>query len=211
METKDLIDSLAAGAEAPARTGLGGIAMPAAGFAVTLVLFCLVYGLRPDLLAHLTQPFVAAKTVLPVLLALLATPLVRRAVHPGESPGRPGVLIWLVPTLAALALGVGFAVAPDGQRMLLFIGHSIPVCLPSIPALSVPVLTGILWVMRRGAPTRPRFAGAMAGLLAGGLGAAVYSLFCVEDSPLFYAVWYSVGILLTALIGSLAGNRWLRW
>ena len=53
--------------------------------------------------------------------------------------------------------------------------------------------------------TRPRASGALAGLLAGAIAAAIYALHCTGDSPLFYAVWYGLGIL--AVTGARRGAR----
>jgi hypothetical protein len=95
--------------------------------------------------------------------------------------------------------------------MVDFLGHSIPVCLPAINLMSLPILAGLIAALRRGAPVDPQKAGALAGLAAAGLATALYSTFCTEDSPLFYSVWYSVGIAITTALGAVAGSRWLRW
>ena len=58
---------------------------------------------------------------------------------------------------------------------------------------------------------RPALAGVVAGLVAGGLGAAVYAIHCPDDSPLFVAVWYSIAIAFVATVGGLAGHSVLRW
>jgi hypothetical protein len=68
-----------------------------------------------------------------------------------------------------------------------------------------------LIALRHGAPTRPALAGAAAGLLAGGLGAAVYASYCVEDSAFFLATWYTLAIAIVTSIGSALGARLLRW
>jgi hypothetical protein len=61
------------------------------------------------------------------------------------------------------------------------------------------------------APTRPRLAGVAAGLLASGLGATVYGLFCQETAAAFTAIWYTLGMLIWPAIGALVGGRLLRW
>ena len=60
-----------------------------------------------------------------------------------------------------------------------------------------------LAVLRYGATTRPGFAGAMAGLLAGGLAATFYAAHCPDDSPLFVATWYTIAIAAMALASAL--------
>jgi hypothetical protein len=49
------------------------------------------------------------------------------------------------------------------------------------------------------------------GLAAGGLAAAIYALFCDQDSPLFVATWYVLGVLIVTAIGAAIGSRLLRW
>jgi hypothetical protein len=65
--------------------------------------------------------------------------------------------------------------------------------------------------LRGAAPANPTAAGALAGLAAGGIGGAVYGLHCFDDSPLFVAIWYPVGIALMTTAGALIGRRVLRW
>ncbi|EAQ02811.1 hypothetical protein OB2597_15555 [Pseudooceanicola batsensis HTCC2597] len=213
MKTDDLITMLARDAAPPPaapiaqRAGLG----LGAGLAAAAVLYLLALGPRPALGQVMLDPLVFAKMSLPLVLAAFALVLGLRAVRPAGVPGRTGRLIWIVPAAAAALFAGVFVTTPADQRLADFLGHSIQVCLPSITALSMPILVGLMLALRRGAPVRPRAAGALAGLAAGGLAAALYSTFCTEDSPLFYAVWYSLGIGIAAGIGALAGGRWLRW
>jgi hypothetical protein len=50
-----------------------------------------------------------------------------------------------------------------------------------------------------------------AGLFAGATGAWIYSFSCNERSLVFVAIWYTLGIMLSGLLGALAGPRVLRW
>ena len=69
----------------------------------------------------------------------------------------------------------------------------------------------MLGAMRRGIPTRPAFAGAAAGLLAGALGGAAYAIVCKNDGALFVAVWYTTAIIVVAGLGALIGRKALAW
>ena len=100
---------------------------------------------------------------------------------------------------------------PRDTWMPRLVGRNSLVCLASVPLLAAPVLVAVLRVLQRGAPLRPALTGAVAGLLAGGLGAALYAAHCVDDSPLFVATWYTLAIALVAAAGALAGHRLLRW
>ncbi|MBD3765305.1 MAG: DUF1109 family protein, partial [Rhodobacterales bacterium] len=41
--------------------------------------------------------------------------------------------------------------------------------------------------------------------------AAGYALHCTEDSPLFFVLWYGLGILVPTLAGAWLGRRLLAW
>jgi hypothetical protein len=48
-------------------------------------------------------------------------------------------------------------------------------------------------------------------LSSGGFGVLAYSLHCSESGFAFIALWYTAGILATALLGMIGGRLWLRW
>jgi hypothetical protein len=95
--------------------------------------------------------------------------------------------------------------------MTKLVGSNASICLTMVPLLSAPLLVAALLTLRHGAPTRPLLAGALAGLLAGGLGATLYAAHCTDDSPLFVATWYTLAIALVTLMGTAVGYRLLRW
>jgi hypothetical protein len=210
MRTDDLIARLAAEPVAP-RPGAGRWLALAAGLVATAALFAAAYGVRPDLGRVAADPAVAAKTLLPLALAGLAFVLALRACRPGARPGAEARAIWAVPALTAALVAGTFLATPPDVRLAVALGHSIHVCLPSIALLAAPILAGLLAALRHGAPERPARAGALAGFAAAGVATVLYSVFCTEDSPLFYGLWYSLGILIVALAGAVAGARVLRW
>ncbi|OOY03622.1 NrsF family protein [Thioclava sp. F28-4] len=168
-----------------------------------------VYGLRFPLQQTLMTPEIAPKFYLPLVLAVLVTPMAVRL-------GRPTAKVstgwlWIFPAIGAALLAYAFLTTPEGQRMSDFEGETILPCLISVPMLSLPALGALLISLRKGAVTRPAQAGALAGLAAGGMGTAIYALHCTEDSPLFYVTWYGAGIVVVMLAGALLGKRVLRW
>ncbi|MDO9524679.1 MAG: DUF1109 domain-containing protein [Gemmobacter sp.] len=211
MKTDDLIAALAADTprEAPVAVGLVVWVLPALGL-VALVLF-VTLGLRADLAAALVQPLVLVKTLVPLLVGLVSAGLALRLTRPAAGLGRWPVKLGLVlvPLLVAVAAALALT-APDTWRMQAN-GKTIWVCLLTIPLMSLLPLVAGMWQMRRGAATRPALAGAALGLAVAGFATALYSLHCTEDSPLFYALWYSCAMLIVALAGLLIGSRTLRW
>ena len=212
MKTEDLIGQLAGepvadrrGIEGRAVTGLG------IGFLIALALFLPVLGPRPDLMEAVQRPIVAVKMILPLLLGPVALLLALRSARP-TTPAPAGVkALWLWPAVALALFLYAFATTAPGARAVAFLGHSIPICLPAIVVLSAPILIGLFRALKDGAPTRPARCGALAGLAAAGFATALYSTFCNEDSPLFYAVWYALGITIVTAAGAVAVGRYLRW
>ena len=88
---------------------------------------------------------------------------------------------------------------------------TLAVTLGKLPRISLPILAISLWILRRGASTRPPVAGALAGLMSGGVATALYAIHCTEDSPLFYVTWYSLAIQLVTAVGAALGSQVLRW
>ncbi len=120
---------------------------------------------------------------------------------------------WVVLPVAVLAAGIAAELLRDGTAGWLqrLIGDRPLACFFCVFLLSLPMLGGMLLALRRGAPARPRAAGAVAGLAAGGFAAAMYMLHCPEGSLLFIAAWHVPAIVSTVALGAWAGGRVLRW
>ncbi|MFN6976741.1 MAG: NrsF family protein [Gemmobacter sp.] len=211
MKTDDLIAALSADtvpAVPPVRV-FWQLVLPAVALSVGLMLLTL--GLRPDLTAALRDPVVLVKSILPAVLAFGGLYVALRLARPTGRPALAARLLWLVPAVAAALVTLTLATQPPALWGALLMGKTMRYCITLIPALSVPMLAATFWALRRGAPIDPPRAGLAAGLGAGALSAAIYSLHCPEDSPLFFAAWYGTGILTVSLIGGLLGSRLLRW
>ncbi len=210
MRTEDLIAALAADTAPRATPGqrLGRGLVPAV--MASLAALLAFWGLRADLGTALTSAPLA-KTVMPLALATAALALALGLARPdGAVRGRAAVLALLgAGLLAAFVL----ALARGGLTGLVeaLVIPSLWTCLTSIPALAVLPLAAALWALRVGAPLRPACAGAAAGLVAGGLSAAVYSLYCDQDAALFALPAYGAAILIVTAAGALLGMRLLRW
>lgn len=168
-------------------------------------------GIRPDLAEAAGGMTYWMKTIYTLGLGAAGFALVERL----SRPGAKGLLGWILAGLfaimiAAIAVAQLMSTSPDQMHEALM-GSTWDRCPWRIFALSIPGLAVILWTMRRFAPTRLALAGAAAGLLAGGVAATVYGLHCAETAAPFVALWYSLGIFLSAALGALLGPRVLRW
>lgn len=209
MKTDDLIAALSADTTPTARPERGAGWLVAAAMLAGAVLYATL-GLRPDpgaAFAPLTLP----KTVLPLVLGGLALALAWRSARPAAAPGAlPGLMLGVAGLVAAL-VGLRIAISPPATWGAEMVGSSLLPCLVTIPLVASLPLACLLGLLRRGATLRPRLTGLAAGLATGGIAAALYSLHCTEDSPLFWAPWYGTGILLTGALGAVLGGRLLRW
>ena len=211
MRTDDLIRAMAADT-APRLSPRARLAWGlVAGALAVAVLSLPLLGFRPDPMALAASGRVMLKQAFPVLLAVGAFGAALRLARPEGRVGGWGVVLAAVPVLLGVAVAVELAALPRADWMPAMIGHTRRFCVVWVTLMALPPLAGALWALRDGASTRPGLSGALAGLLAGGAGAALYAIHCTEDSPLFYAVWYVVAILLATGIGAVAGRRLLRW
>jgi hypothetical protein len=210
MNTDDLIAALAA--DTLPQPGIAQRlvwSLPVA-LAVCVAAFVAFWGVRPDLGAALAS-LAVLKMILPVLLAGLAGAVAIALAHPVEVAGRR----WAVLAVFAAVLVATFVFhlqrgGLSGLVEALSIS-SLWVCLTSVPALGLPFLAAILWSLSTGAVLRPRLAGAVAGLAAGGASAAIYAFYCDQDAALFVLPAYGTAILSVALAGAICGPRVLRW
>jgi hypothetical protein len=211
MKTQLLIDMLARGAgPAPRAPVLQRMAPAVAAGLFASALFALIsLGSIPA--AMYVTPAAWMKLIYAASLALAAGWLTARLARPVARTQWPvRAVLAVFATMLALGGLTLVASAPD-QRMAALFGETWLTCPRNVLLLSLPALAGLLWAVRGLAPTQLRAAGFNAGLLAGALGAMGYALVCPEVSATFVAVWYSLGILLTGLLGAFLGPRLLSW
>lgn len=211
MRTDRLIEELAANVAPQPTTERRAVPALLLGALAALAGLVVVLGLRPDLTQALGRIPVALKHLWPLLLAVIAAEVVLRSARPGAQLAPWPRALLVAPVLALLALVAELVSLPAGSWRAELLGHSLRTCLTAIPLLSLPILGASLLALRHGASLRPALTGAIAGLMSGGLGASIYALHCIEDSPLFYVTWYSLAILVVVAVGAAAGSRLLRW
>jgi len=213
MQTDELIDLMAADVgpvarSAPAqRLALGA----GAGAIVVLLLVLFWLGLRPDLARAVGGAFFWIKTAYTAALGAAGFWAVERVGRPGVSASRAagfGAAVLLLFVLAAMAQGVGMS---GSARLVALEGVSWTVCTRNIAILAAPLLAITLLMLRQLAPTRPTVAGFAAGTFSGGLAATLYGLHCPEATFVFVALWYTLGVAVSAGVGAAVGRWALRW
>lgn len=191
----------------------GGLAFDAAfpaaliiSFLAAVAVVLMTAGARPDLLKILSTWTFQFKVVGMILIAAGALRAARAAVRPGSG-------IHPVPGLLPGAVFVVAGAVFDRSGFPIGGVHTFSVfnCGGIIVMSSIPALVGILAAMRSGTPTRLARSGAVAGLLAGSIGALAYTIACLNDGATFVALWYSLAIAVVAVLGALVGPRVLAW
>ena len=211
MDTNQLISVLSRGA-GPAPTSAVPrrlISASVAGLMASVLLSASLLGLLSA--ESFLQPVTWVKLGYALALALAAGLLTTALAKPVSRLGGPSKLLFAVVIAMVMGGFVTFALVPNADKNAAVFGQTWLSCSWTLMAFSLPALLGILLALRTLAPTRLTQAGWASGLLAGGLGALGYALACPESSPTFVAIWYTLGIFLTGLIGRLIAPMALRW
>ena len=212
MKTDNFIAALAADAHdekiTPARAFLIALF---SGALVAGIAFMATLGPRPDFMLAIQTLRFDFKFVVTLVLAVSALLVARDMARPEVRRSRMRPLLLAAPVLLILAVAIELMVVPPDLWMPRLIGHNMRFCTTMIPLFALGPLVLLLWAFRRGAPDNPARAGAVAGLIAGGIGAAFYAAHCFDDSPLFVATWYTLAIGAVTGLGALLGSRFLRW
>ena len=211
MRTDSLICVLAADS-APRRSfELRFVSMLTCGILVAAFTFLFLVGFRHDIIVAAQSLRFLFKFVVMLALAVIASAIARRSGDPIGKMQSWMTAIVFIPVLLAGAVVLELLAIPSSEWIHRLIGHDAWRCMTLIPLLSAGPLACLLLALRDGAPARPGFAGAMAGLGASGIAATLYAMNCADDSPLFIATWFSLAILVVTVAGYLTGRRLLAW
>jgi hypothetical protein len=207
VNTDRLIDLLSANLEPVGRIRFGKTLLLAmlTGIAAALVLMWITIGPRADRDSTAHLGWTAVKLLFALSVIGTATPLLLKSMRPGlEEETHPGIVF--LPFLAAIAAALAMLlfVTPQTWREMLggATSASAARCLLCITFFAVVPFAALIWAIRQGAPTRLSLTGAIAGVVAGGLGAAAYAFACRSDTIPFIAVCYGAAIALCAFIGA---------
>jgi hypothetical protein len=212
MKTDQLINLLSTNLE-PVKRGETKKTLAWTIFAGGLAAVCLMLatvGLRPGA-DWLLSGYLLLKLLFMLILIGAGAALLTKLI----SPGQDGRKLYTVIFLAFLAIGTAgicaLVLGPPGARDRMMMGSQWGTCALCIPLFAILPFSALIWALRRGAPTNLRRTGAVAGLVAGALGAVAYALHCPDDSLPFIALWYGGMVALCALLGAILGPRLLRW
>jgi hypothetical protein len=212
MQTEQFIRTLAADNAHRARpVGLVLALALLVAVPVSTAMFLAGFGVRPDVMTAMHNPFFDLKFVVTLTLAITAIIVSLHLSRPEASLKGWAWLLLIPAGILIVGIACEMMIPQRLPMMTRLIGSNSRVCMTAIPLMSLPLLAAALIGLRHGAPTRPAVAGAIAGLLSAGLAATLYASHCTDDSPLFVATWYPISIALVTAIGALVGPRVLRF
>jgi hypothetical protein len=212
VRTSEFIAALAADpVPEPIRLGRRVAAALALGFVVSLAIYAVMMGPRPDIAEAAQTMRFKLKFVDAFAFALPTLLLMLRLGRPDAKPR--ALAIWLLAPLILLAAGVvvELIVVPPDEWLARLVGHNSMFCMRMIPLLALPMLAALIVALRAGAPMHAALTGALAGAASAGVAALLYASHCPDDSPLFVATWYPLATLICVAVGALAGQRFLAW
>jgi hypothetical protein len=213
MKTDDLVAMLSADVE-PVGSGLVGRTISiavTAGAVIALGLMLVGLGVRADLTTARAIVFLLLKVAFGLAVVGVAIRYLTRLARPGAERGISPLSIALPFAVIALLGLISLGGAPSSHWNRMILGDEWLECLLSIPIIAIVPFAVTIFAVRRAAPTNHARAGAVAGLVAGGISAMAYALHCTDDSLPFVAVWYGGTIVLCALAGAALGPQLLRW
>ena len=212
MKTDQLIGMLSTNLE-PVKSGQLKRTLALTLVAGVVAAFCVMLstvGLRADG-GGLHLEFLALKLLFMLILIGAGSALLTKLIRPGQDGRIPYLVILLVFIAIGLAGIVALAVRPSAAWEHMILGAEWAMCAFCIPLFAVVPFVALIWALRRGAPTNLKRTGAIAGLVAGALGAVAYAFHCPDDSIPFIALWYGAMVALCAWIGAMLGPWLLRW
>jgi hypothetical protein len=214
MRTAELIELLSARLQPVDRRQLTrSVALSVGfGFAAAIIATALLYGFRTDLDRTRSVLFLLFKLAFASTVVLVGLAWLLRLARPGAEHGSKYLALATLPfaTLCTLAV-INLLLVPPADWEAMLMGHEWRKCLFSIPILATAPFAALVWALRRGAPTDLKRSGAVAGLVAGGVGATAYALHGTGDQFPYIALWYSGTLALCALAGAVLGPKMLRW
>ncbi len=211
MDTSEFIRTLTADTLRPAMP-LSTVWWASVGLAIALAsaIFFTMLGARSDIVTAAENPRFLVRFLVTITLTASAFGCARALSRPGENWRKAIPYLAVAPALIAVAIVVELFTLPSDTWSATMVGTNGIACITYISLIGIGPLAIFLRTLHHSAPTRPALAGAVAGVLGGAIAATFYAAQCTDDSPLFFATWYTIAITGLAVLGAV-GARVARW
>ena len=189
------------------------------GTVVTAGLFVLIFSIRWNILFFQSSPnwpqwILGFKLMFGIALAGFAFTHLKLAAQPysHKKIKRKG-LAYLIPFISLIIVFLSIESSEPNDIVITNMMPSLIAfdCAASLFLLGLPLLGGFLYALRSAMPSAPAIAGFYAGLGAGSIAVMIYGFHCPVDSVAFALIWYSIAVLMLAIIGYFIGRTLLKW
>jgi len=181
-----------------------GLAMVAAAAVATFL------GVRNDLMTGMADEMFFLRSGVLLMLGIATALAVVNMARPGVGKLNRG-WIWaliaaaLFPLTAAIMSAINM---PPVEALRPMQGLK---CLSVSGVAALAIGSGLTLWLRQGAPTSPERAGWLIGIASGALGAAAYNLHCPFNDIYYIGLWFTIPVVVAAILGRLVVPRLIRW
>lgn len=212
MNDSTLLDRLAGDLQPVRRIDpKSGWLIAAVGTAVAVAVVAAEFGLRDDVMAGEPLGIVMLRAGALLLLGFAALAAVVDSARPRVGRRSSSGWKWALAGAAMFPVVALMVTMSKGMPMDDIMSESAPYCL-GISFFSALAIGGAVtaW-LRRGAVTVLERTGWLTGLAAGAFGTFAYSLHCPSATITYIGLWYTLAIMLCAVVGRVLVPRVLRW
>jgi hypothetical protein len=186
------------------------LALSAAITVAAIGLIVWFQGIRADVVAGRPSEMFLIRSGVLLLLGGATAHAVTSMASPSVGRGQNG---WQMALAAAVLFPLSaLIVATTGD-----IGPALSAMNSGLRCMAYSLIGGLatavpmVFMLRKGAPTYPERAGWLTGIAAGGLGAFAYNLHCPFNNIVYIGLWYSLALVICALVGRLVVPHLIRW
>lgn len=186
-------------------------ALMAMATSVAVALVALVFGLRGDVVNGTPDPIVIVRGGILFVLGLAAVSAVIASARPSVGQSNTGWRWALVAASLFPITAVVLAIINRQEAMAEVSSVTGFWCL-GISGASGLLIGGLLtYWLRQGAPTSIVRTAWLVGLAAGSFGTFAYSLHCPSSTVYYVGFWYTLAIMLSAVVARLIVPRLIAW
>ncbi len=190
---------------------------PKSGLAIVggLTLFALIVvaatlGVRNDLMMGMADEMFFLRSGVLLMLGIATAITVVNMARPGVGKLSRG-WIWALITAALFPLTAAIMSAinmPPVEALRPMEGLK---CLAVSGIAALTIGGGLTYWLRQGAPTSPERAGWLIGIASGALGAAAYNIHCPFNDIYYIGLWFTIPVVISAVLGRLVVPALIRW
>ena len=185
---------------------------PKSGLAIVgiITLIAATLGVRNDLMIGMADEMFFLRSGMLLMLGIATAMTVVNMARPGVGKLSRG-WIWALITAALFPLTAAIMSAinmPPVEALRPMEGLK---CLTVSGIAALAIGGGLTLWLRQGAPTSPERAGWLVGIASGALGAAAYNIHCPFNDIYYVGLWFTIPVIVSAIIGRLVVPHLIRW